>query len=65
VAGENGWWTTLVGDGKCIDTKKYTILSFNIPGNGYEWICYRKYKDFVAKDIAKIFSFGLEALKNK
>ncbi|MCM4170442.1 bifunctional aspartate kinase/homoserine dehydrogenase I [Arenibacter sp. TNZ] len=63
VAGENGWWTTLVGDGKCIDTKKYTILSFNIPGNGYDGFVIENYKDFVAKDIAKIFLLGLEALK--
>ncbi|MCK0191267.1 bifunctional aspartate kinase/homoserine dehydrogenase I [Arenibacter sp. F20364] len=63
VAGEHGWWTTLIGDGKCIDTKKYTILCFNIPGNGYDGFVIDNYKDFVAKDIAKIFILGLEALK--
>lgn len=63
VAGENGWWTTLIGEGKCIDTKKYTILCFNIPGNGYDGFVIDNYKDFVAKDIAKIFLLGLEALK--
>ncbi|MCM4151832.1 bifunctional aspartate kinase/homoserine dehydrogenase I [Arenibacter sp. N53] len=62
VAGEHGWWTTLIGVGKCIDTKKYTILSFNIPGNGYDGFVIENYKDFVAKDIAKIFLLGLEAL---
>lgn len=63
VAGEGGWWTTLIGDGKCIDTTKYTILCFNIPGNGYDGFVIDNYKDFVAKDIAKIFLLGLEALK--
>ncbi len=63
VAGENGWWTTLIGDGKCIDTKKYTILSFNIPGNGYDGFVIDNYKDFVARDIAHIFLSGLELLK--
>ncbi|MEZ4971417.1 MAG: bifunctional aspartate kinase/homoserine dehydrogenase I [Flavobacteriaceae bacterium] len=63
VAGEGGWWTTLIGDGKCIDTMKYTILCFNIPGNGYDGFVIDNYKDFVAKDIAKIFLLGLEALK--
>ncbi|MCM4164395.1 MULTISPECIES: bifunctional aspartate kinase/homoserine dehydrogenase I [unclassified Arenibacter] len=63
VAGEHGWWTTLIGEGKCIDTKKYTILCFNIPGNGYDGFVIDNYKDFVAKDIAKIFLTGLEALK--
>ena len=65
VAGEHGWWTTLIGDGKCIDTKKYTILCFNIPGNGYDGFVIENYKDFVAKDIAKIFLIGIGGLKNK
>ncbi|HLV41936.1 MAG TPA: hypothetical protein VKY37_06640, partial [Brumimicrobium sp.] len=32
VAGEDGWWTDLVGENKVIDTLKYTVLAFNIPG---------------------------------
>lgn len=36
VTGDGGWWSALIGEGKCIDTNKYTILSFNIPGNGYD-----------------------------
>ena len=60
VCGENGWWSTLIGKGKCIDTEKYTILSFNIPGNGYDKFVIDNYKDFVSGDIAHIF---LEALK--
>ncbi|NKI25646.1 bifunctional aspartate kinase/homoserine dehydrogenase I [Arenibacter sp. 6A1] len=63
VAGDKGWWTTLIGEGKCIDTNKYTILCFNIPGNGYDGFVIEEYKEFVAKDIAKIFLLGLETLK--
>jgi homoserine O-acetyltransferase len=62
VAGENGWWSALIGDGKCIDTEKYTILAFNVPGNGHDGFVIENYKDFVAQDIAKIFLLGLEKL---
>ncbi len=65
VAGENGWWSDLIGDGKCIDTQKYTILAFNIPGNGYDGFVIENYKDFVAADIARIFLWGLKELKIK
>jgi len=63
VAGENGWWIDLVGKNKVIDTNHYTILSFNIPGNGYDGFIIENYKDFEARDIANIFLLGLKALK--
>lgn len=63
VAGENGWWSDLIGDGKCIDTEKYTVLCFNIPGNGYDGFVIEAYKEFVAFDIAKLFLQGLQALE--
>ena len=62
VAGENGWWNEVVGEGKVIDTTKYTILAFNIPGNGYDGFVIKNYKDYVARDIAKIFLMGLKKL---
>ncbi len=62
VSGESGWWSELVGNGKCIDTQRYTVLSFNIPGNGYDGFLIDNYKDFVARDIARIFLLGLEHL---
>ncbi|NHF60946.1 bifunctional aspartate kinase/homoserine dehydrogenase I [Flavobacteriaceae bacterium TP-CH-4] len=65
VAGEEGWWSALIGPGKCIDTNSYTILAFNIPGNGYDKFVIDNYKDFVAGDIAQIFLLGLEQLKIK
>jgi homoserine acetyltransferase len=63
VAGEKGWWLDIIGDEKCIDTNKYTILAFNIPGNGYDSFVIENYKDFVAGDIAKIFLLGLKQLE--
>ena len=52
VAGENGWWKSLVGDGKIIDTNRFTIISFNIPGNGFDGFFIDNYEDFTAQDIA-------------
>ncbi len=63
VAGEDGWWKDLIGDNKVIDTKLYTVLAFNIPGNGFDSFVIENYKDFVARDIANLFLIGLKTLK--
>ncbi|MGJ5641889.1 bifunctional aspartate kinase/homoserine dehydrogenase I [Formosa sp. S-31] len=63
VAGQSGWWKDLIGDDRIIDTKKFTVLAFNIPGNGYDGFIIENYKDFVARDVANIFLRGLKALK--
>jgi homoserine O-acetyltransferase len=65
VIGKNGWWNDLIGDDKCIDTNDYCILAFNIPGNGHDNTIenlIKNYKDFTARDIAKIFALALEQL---
>lgn len=62
VCGKTGWWNNLIGDDKCIDTNQYTILAFNIPGNGYDGFVIDNYKDFIAADIARIFNIGLQCL---
>jgi len=65
VIGEDGWWNDLIGKNKCIDTDYYSVLSFNIPGNGFDGESNHliaNYKDFTAFDIARIFSHGLEHL---
>ncbi len=63
VTGEEGWWSDLVGPGKCIATEKYSVLAFNIPGNGYDGFVIDNYKDFIAGDIARIFLEGLRQLE--
>jgi aspartokinase/homoserine dehydrogenase 1 len=63
VAGKEGWWQDIVGEEKVIDMAVYTILSFNVPGNGFDGFLIENYKDFIARDIAKIFLEGLQYLK--
>ncbi|PQJ79425.1 bifunctional aspartate kinase/homoserine dehydrogenase I [Polaribacter porphyrae] len=62
VGGKNGWWQDIVGKQKVINTDIYTVLSFNIPGNGFDGFLIDNYKDFIARDIAKIFLEGLRKL---
>ncbi|TDO78128.1 homoserine O-acetyltransferase [Flavobacterium chryseum] len=62
VTGENGWWNDLIGDEKTIDTTKYTILAFNVPGNGNDSFVIENYQDFTTRDIARIFIEGLKSL---
>ena len=63
VAGENGWWKSLVGAGKIIDTNRFTVICFNIVGNGFDGCFIDDYEDFTVQDIAKIFLEGLKILK--
>lgn len=59
VIGKIGWWKDLIGKNKTIDTNIFSIIAFNIPGNGYDGLQIDNYQDFVAKDIANIFLKGL------
>lgn len=65
VSGEKGWWKQLIGENQVIDTNKYTVLCFNIPGNGYDNFFIDEYSDFTSSDIANIFLKGLETLNIK
>lgn len=62
VTGENGWWNDLIGDTKTIDTNQYTVLAFNVPGNGNDSFIIENYQDFTTRDIARIFIKGLKTL---
>lgn len=65
VSGENGWWNVLIGPEKTINTDFYTVIAFNIPGNGFDGQAenlIQNYKDFTTKDIALLFWEGLQFL---
>jgi homoserine O-acetyltransferase len=58
----SGWWRGVVSEGNVIDTNTYTILCFNIPGNGFDKKpdnLIENYKDFTARDVAKLFGLAL------
>ena len=62
VTGENGWWKEAIGEGKLIDTLKYTVVAFNIPGNGFgacEEDMIPNYEHWAGIDVACIFNKGL------
>ncbi len=66
VTGETGWWKALIGEGKTIDTLKYTILAFNMPGNGYDGDpenLLLNYKEFRLRDFAEIYALALDQLE--
>lgn len=66
ITGKLGWWSNIVGPGKCIDTNYYSILAFNIPGNGYNGKkehLIENFKEFTLRDIARIQARGLQELK--
>lgn len=62
VSGNEGWWKDLIGPNRPIDTNSYTVLAFNIPGNGYDGWLIDNYDQFLAKDIARLFLKGLDVL---
>lgn len=65
VSGEKGWWKQLIGENQVIDTAQYTVLCFNIPGNGFDDFFIDEYEEFTPSDIANIFLKGLEILNIK
>ncbi|MBR9922612.1 MAG: alpha/beta fold hydrolase [Bacteroidetes bacterium] len=65
VAGEAGWWNYLIGDGMTIDTRHYSILAFDIPGNGFsgrKTAILPRHDLYTARDIARLFGLGLRQL---
>ncbi|MFJ1410890.1 alpha/beta fold hydrolase [Capnocytophaga canimorsus] len=63
VTGENGWWNEAVGKGRPIDTQQYSVLVFDIPGNGYKNSFFiENPKEWIARDVARLFLLGLKSL---
>lgn len=66
ITGENGWWGGIVGPGKTIDTNLYSVIAFNIPGNGFSGKkedLIENYKDFRLRDVAQLQALALEQLR--
>jgi homoserine acetyltransferase len=55
VSGINGWWSEVIGLEKPIDTSKYSVLCFNIPGNGFNENNFDFNLDLNLGDIALLF----------
>ena len=65
VTGENGWWKEIIGIKKSIDLENYTVLAFNIPGNGFDGEASNlltNYREFTLRDIAKVYGRALKHL---
>jgi homoserine O-acetyltransferase len=60
---KTGWWKDLIGFDKTIDTKHYTVIAFNIYGNGYDEICLDDHTNFSAYDIAELQYLALTQLE--
>ena len=65
LTGNDGWWNEIIGPNKTIDTNRYTILGFNVPGNGILNQTISKPEDFHTGDIDYIFLEDLKILKIK
>ena len=63
VVGENGWWAEAIGTAKVINTDIYTVVAFNIPGNGFharEEDMITNYQHWAAVDVACLFNIALK-----
>lgn len=63
VVGENGWWAEAIGTAKVINTDIYTVVAFNIPGNGFharEEDMITNYQHWAAVDVARLFNIALK-----
>lgn len=65
VAGKNGWWNRLIGEGQTIDLYHYTVIAFNIPGNAYKTLeeDSEVYKGWTTQRVAKLFWKALDRLE--
>ena len=61
-SGVDGWWNEIVGSRKVIDTDIYTVISFNIPGNGVDSYKWNSIEKIHTGHIARLFINGLKKL---
>lgn len=63
VAGEKGWWKSLVKEEGVIDLDRFSVLCFNVPGNGYFETESDAPSLLSTYDVARLILEGLEALE--
>jgi homoserine O-acetyltransferase len=59
------WWSDLIGEGKVIDTSHFTIVAFDIPGNGFDGVIEHlifNYQDWTLFDVGSAFAKALQLL---
>jgi homoserine O-acetyltransferase len=62
-----GWWRPIVGTGKVINTETYSILAFNIPGNGQDKnlsSLIDNYRGLYSRGYSSSFHISLKILKD-
>lgn len=59
---KTGWWKALVGVKKTIDTDRYSVICFNILGNGYDTPALPEHSHFHTGDIAKLQFLAMQKL---
>lgn len=59
---KTGWWRHLIGENKAIDTQRYTVICFNVLGNGYGSNALDNYTQFTAGDHAELQFLALKSL---
>jgi homoserine O-acetyltransferase len=62
ISPEKGWWRTIVGDGKLINTLRYTVIAFNIPGNAYDGSLITDFENYTTRDVAQLFIKALHGI---
>lgn len=55
VIGKEGWWAPVVGEGKTIDLNRFTVLAFNVPGNGHAEGEPENYSYLTARIVADLY----------
>ncbi len=68
VSGQDGWWNNLVGYNQTIDLDYYTVIAFDVPGNGYneqQSQDFQDYKYITTQKVAQYFWQALQKLEVK
>lgn len=62
ITGKNGWWKEVIAENNAITPLEFTIIAFDVPGNGQNDFFIENYKDYSTRDIAEIYWEALSTL---